>query len=480
MAMMDDSALLHRYAEERSEEAFAELVRRHIGLVYHAALRQTGGDTTLAEDATQAVFTDLARKARVLAQRPVITGWLYTSTRFAAAKARRTERRRQVREQEAQLMHELNQDTGSATEWERLRPVIDDALHALDERDREAVLLRFFEGRPFAEIGAKLSLTEDTARVRVGRALDKMHARLARRGVTSTAAALAAALANQTVAAAPAGLAATVTGAALAGAMSGAEVAWLAFFTMNKIKAGVVGAILLAALVPALVEGRAHQALSDELQNLQAGENAAQRANTQLMTALAKVGAKNPVANESGELAKMRARAAVLRARPEGVVEAEMRPPANAGWATPEAAFETMNWAVTAGDWATFAKSWKFERENKSAADAFFAGLSPEAREKYGTPERVLAHALLESSFPHGSDWMVAMQVYDVQVVDGPAPMKVLIWQRLGDGHEFANAATLERSAGGWVAGQPGVAKILKILIPQLDSVSGELRPKQK
>src|SRR5476651_12320 len=127
---MNDSDLLRRYAEERSEESFAELVRRHVNLVYYAALRQTGGDATLAEDATQVVFTDLARKAESLLGRPALTGWLYTSTRFAAAKARRGERRRQAREQEAHLMHELTHDSAPATDWERLRPVIDDALHA--------------------------------------------------------------------------------------------------------------------------------------------------------------------------------------------------------------------------------------------------------------------------------------------------------------------------------------------------------------
>ena len=91
--MEDDIALLRRFSSERAEDAFAEIVRRHVNLVYFAALRQTGGDTTLAEDVTQTVFADLARKTGALLDRPVLTGWLYTSTRFAAAKARRRERR---------------------------------------------------------------------------------------------------------------------------------------------------------------------------------------------------------------------------------------------------------------------------------------------------------------------------------------------------------------------------------------------------
>jgi RNA polymerase sigma factor (sigma-70 family) len=258
--MIDDIALLRRYAEERSEEAFTALVRHHINLVYHAALRQTGGNATLAEDVTQTVFTDLARKAGSLLHRPVITGWLYTSTRFAAAKAKRAERRRFFREQESHLMHELTHDSAPVTDWERLRPAIDDALHALDERDREAVLMRFFEGRPFAEVGARLSLTEDTARVRVGRALDKMQALLARRGITSTSAALAVALANQAGVAAPAGLAASVTAAAMTGAATAAGTAgatFLGLMSTSKLALGVMGGCTCLAVGAVWFEAKA-------------------------------------------------------------------------------------------------------------------------------------------------------------------------------------------------------------------------------
>jgi RNA polymerase sigma factor (sigma-70 family) len=219
--MTTDAELLRSYVRARSEGAFAELVHRHVNLVYAAALRQLGGDAHAAEDVTQAVFTDLARKAAALAGREVIASWLYTSTRFAAAKVRRTQARRLKHETEAEIMHALERSSTLTADWEKLRPLVDDAMHELNERDRGAVVLRFFEGRPFAEIGEAYGLSEDAARMRVERALGKLHAVLTRRGVTSTGAALSVALATHSAAAAPAGLAASVTGAALATAAAG-------------------------------------------------------------------------------------------------------------------------------------------------------------------------------------------------------------------------------------------------------------------
>src|SRR5471032_1872956 len=123
--MSGDPELLRRYVEERSEAAFAELVRRHLNLVYFAALRQVGGDTHRAKEVAQAVFTDLARKARSLTGRATLTGWLHTSTRFAAAKLRRADLSRQQHEQEVTMMNAI-MEPDPAAEWERLRPMIDD------------------------------------------------------------------------------------------------------------------------------------------------------------------------------------------------------------------------------------------------------------------------------------------------------------------------------------------------------------------
>lgn len=108
MPPLDDATLLRRYVSEGAQDAFTELVRRHIDGVYSSALRRVGGDTHLAEDATQQVFAALARKAAALSRHPLLTGWLYLTTRHEASNIVRTEQRRKAREQEAHAMHELD------------------------------------------------------------------------------------------------------------------------------------------------------------------------------------------------------------------------------------------------------------------------------------------------------------------------------------------------------------------------------------
>jgi RNA polymerase sigma factor (sigma-70 family) len=257
--MIEDHVLLQCYADKKSEEAFAEVVRRHVDFVYSIALRQVGGDAHLAQDVSQAVFTALARKAGALAARPVLGGWLYRTTQFTAIDAVRGEQRRRAREQEAQLMHELTRSDETAADAEKLRPLLDRAIGELGDDDHDAVVLRFFNGFTFPEIAARLRLTESGARMRVERALDKLHAGLARRGVTSTGAALALALANQPAVAAPAGLAAAITGAALAGAgaASVAGVKILTFMSTTKILGGLAGMIVIAAVGTAIYEADA-------------------------------------------------------------------------------------------------------------------------------------------------------------------------------------------------------------------------------
>ncbi len=182
-SMTDDAELLLCFARDRSETAFATLVHRHINLVYGAALRRLGGDAHSAMDVTQTVFCAVAKNAGLLSRHPALTGWLYTATRNGALKVRVSE---------------------PALDWERLRPVLDSALDELAADDREALLLRFFEGSGYATIAAALRTSEESARKRVDRALDKLRLQFSRRGITSSSVVIGEILANQPSFAAPA------------------------------------------------------------------------------------------------------------------------------------------------------------------------------------------------------------------------------------------------------------------------------------
>ncbi len=206
--MNDDAHLLHEFADGGSDAAFAELVRRYLDLVHSAARRQVAGDVHRAEEVTQAVFVELARQAKRLTTHRSLAGWLYTTARFVAARNQRAEQRRVLHETAAHPMNET--DSESAPAWDDLRPLLDEVMHRLSPADREAVVLRFFQNRPLAQVGQALGVGENAARMRVDRALERLRRELARRGIRSTAAALSAALSAYAVAPAPAGLAATV------------------------------------------------------------------------------------------------------------------------------------------------------------------------------------------------------------------------------------------------------------------------------
>ena len=270
--MTSDGDLLRRYAEAGSEDAFAELVRRHLDLVYSAALRQVNGDVHLAQDVTQTVFSDLASKAASVSSRSALAGWLYTSTHFAANKAVRTEQRRHTHEQEADSVRELLLDSGPELDWTRFRPALDAVMHELNEADREAILLRFFENRRLAEIGERFGLSEDAARKRVDRALDKLRERFAQRGITTTAAALSVVIAANAVQAAPVGLtaaisaAAVVSGTAVSTSTAIAATKVIAMTTLQKTLVTVTVAVLAGA---GIYEARQATQLREQNQTLQ-------------------------------------------------------------------------------------------------------------------------------------------------------------------------------------------------------------------
>ena len=316
--MTTDSELLRRYADTRSEEAFAELVRRHVNLVYSAALRQVNGDAHLAQDVAQTVFTDLARKAGSLARREVLTGWLYTSAHFAATKIVRTENRRRDREEQfmRESIHETAPEVGRVTpcapDWEKIRPSLDEVMHELKEADREAILLRYFENRPFAEIGGKFGLNENAALMRVERALEKLRAVFLRRGIAATTA-LASVISANAVQIAPAGLAATLTSASLAGAGTG-TFTLLKIMIMTKLKLGLGALVIAGATTALVVQHQTQTRLREENESLTGQIAQLQSDNGILSNRLATVSDSKKLTDEQlSELLKLRSEVGLLR-----------------------------------------------------------------------------------------------------------------------------------------------------------------------
>lgn len=215
---MTDSQLLADYVRAQDQRAFAELVRRHLNLVYSAALRRTH-DSHLADDVTQAVFVILARKAPSLTGVTVLSAWLHKTTRYAAMDALKLRGRRDKHERKAAEMRPGSYDPEMEMKWPKVAEILDLAVDALSDADRRAVLLRFYENKSFAEVGAELGVAEDAARKRVSRATEKLRAWLARRGAVTGASLLTAMLSTR--------LAEASAPPTLAAAMAH-EAAWLA------------------------------------------------------------------------------------------------------------------------------------------------------------------------------------------------------------------------------------------------------------
>jgi RNA polymerase sigma factor (sigma-70 family) len=263
-----DLQLLARYTRQNAEDAFAELVRRHLDLVFSAALRQVRSPQ-LAEEVAQSAFTDLARQAHRFAPDTILTAWLYQVTRRTAIDVVRREARRQLREQVA---CELNAMNTPAADWTHVEPLLDEAMHALEETDRTAVLLRYFENKSLREVGQTLGTNEDAARKRVSRAVERLRQFFAQRGVTVGASGLVVLLSANAVQAAPAGLALTISAAA---ALLGTSIATTVSATaakaivMTTLQKTLITATLALAVGTGIYEARQASRLRDQVQTLQ-------------------------------------------------------------------------------------------------------------------------------------------------------------------------------------------------------------------
>ena len=313
--MTDSQKLLADYARHGSEEAFRELVTRYVALVHSAAIRLVDGDTLLAQDVTQTVFINLAQSARKISGDAMLGGWLHRHTCFVASKTMRGERRRQSRERQAVEMNALHDS--SENHLSQLKPMLDDAINELNADDRTAILLRFFEQRDFHAVGQAIGASENTARMRVNRALEKLELLLKNRGVVLPAAVLAKALTTNVVNAAPTGFAATISTVALtSAATSTTAISFLKIMTMTKLKIGVVSAIAVAGLTTSLLlqnQAGAKLRERDDLSRKQTDQIAQLETENQRLSKLA--GNTSLAPDQLDELQKLRQEGAALRAR---------------------------------------------------------------------------------------------------------------------------------------------------------------------
>ena len=410
--MTDSQTLLTDYAANGSEPAFHELVSRYLDLVYSTAVRLVNGDTHLAEDVSQIVFTDFARLARTLSKNVMPGGWLHRHTCFVAAKAMRSNRRRQLREQQAAEMNA--QQDHSAANLSEVAPILDEAINQLGTKDRAAILLRFFEQRDLRSIGGALGSSENAAQKRLTRAVEELRTLLKRRGVTLSAGALTTVLIGEAVTGAPAGLALSISSSALACAAAGGgtTLTILKLMSMTKLKLGVISAVVAAGMAtPIVMQHRSQARLRDENQSLrqQVDQLVQLKSENERLSNLVVQANNNQLSKEQlSELMKLRSEVGELRKQQKtlGKVQATVggqssltaTPPSEAvkentipreswrfaGYATPETALQSVAWAMSKGD-----------------AKTFLASLSPETQKTYaqqfeGKTENEIATLLSE------------------------------------------------------------------------------------
>ncbi len=344
-----DTKLLARYASHQAEDAFAEIVRRHLGLVYSAALRQVRAPQ-LAEEVAQSIFMKLARHAEQLAPDTILAAWLYQVTRREAIDVVRREASRQLRESHWSGTTEMNAMNATADDWTHIEPLLDEAMHALDETDRAAILLRYFDNRSLREVGATLGTSENAAQKRLGRAVERLREFLAKRGVIIGASGLVLVISANAVQAAPIGLditistAAAIAGTTIAATTSAATIKTIAMTTLQKV---LITATIIAVGVatPLVIQ---HQAKLRE-------ENARRlSARSQQATPIPTIAAsENDFPRESW---------------------------AFRGYATPESALVSLVWAAVNSDVAGFLNSLSAEQQARVRLRWQRQGLSDETQ----------------------------------------------------------------------------------------------------
>jgi RNA polymerase sigma factor (sigma-70 family) len=286
MLTSDDTELLREYALRNSETAFATLVSRHLDMVYATALRHAGNHHQ-AQEIAQAVFVILARKARSLSPKTVLAGWLFQTARLTAANYMRAEIRRARREQEAYMQSNPNPGEDSGEAWGQIIPLLNELVGGLREKERNAIVLRFLQGKEYKEVAAAMGGSEAAAQMRVSRALEKLRTLFAKRGVAVTAVALGGMISACATQAAPLGLAAKVAATAAQSASMTASTLSVVHGTM-KVMAWTKARLAVGAGAVALLAVQYHEN-SVQGRNLAAAQESLSAARTEFAAKEARI-----------------------------------------------------------------------------------------------------------------------------------------------------------------------------------------------
>jgi RNA polymerase sigma factor (sigma-70 family) len=362
-----DLELLALYTRQQAEDAFTEIVRRHLDLVHSAALRQVRSPQ-LAEEVAQSTFINLARHAHRLTPDTILTAWLYEVTRREAIDVVRREARRQLREQIASEMNAMN---ATVADWTHIEPLLDEAMHALDETDRAAVLLRYFENKSLREVGTTLGTSENAAQKRLTRAVERLREFFAKRGVSIAESGLVVVISTNAVQAAPLGLIGTISAAA---ALVGTTVATTTAtatkaIAMTTLQKTLITVTMVAALSTGIYEVRQASILRNRVEMLQQQQTEQSKQLTSerddATRQLAALRDDNERLNRNtAELLKLRGEAKRFRETEQQTAQLKTVQSANGpvkarvafgtelqdlGATTPERAASSLIWATTAG-----------------------------------------------------------------------------------------------------------------------------------
>jgi polysaccharide biosynthesis/export protein len=239
-----DGQLLDRFLARREEAAFEALVQRHGPMVLGVCQRVLHNAHD-AEDAFQATFLVLVRKAASIVPRERVGNWLYGVAHRTALKARGEAARRRAREQQVK---DVPRREPAEEFWWELRPLLDAELHRLPDNYRAAVVLCDLEGKSRKEAARQLGWAEGTLSGRLARARGLLAKRLARHGLALTAGALAMALTERARAMVPATLAVFTVKAALLTAAGQAAAAGVVPAKVAALTEGVLRAMMMTKL----------------------------------------------------------------------------------------------------------------------------------------------------------------------------------------------------------------------------------------